>query len=415
MAETIRFLVERGVPVMGHIGLTPQSINTIGSFRAQGREENDWGPIEDDARAVSDAGAFSVVIEAVAEPLARKITADVPIPTIGIGGSVACDGQILVLEDMLGLSPRVPKFVRRYGDLGPSIAGRGRGLCGGCARPRLPGPGKRLSDENKGEIRRRLRALDAPFVNLCLGSATSLGYAPIDFGRLGGARSRGIQLVSDASDVFREVDEEVRREQLKKLWERYGHYAVALAVLAGRRASPRWRGYRWWEAKKAAEAGAAFEAAIALSDAGKHAEAEAAFAKIADDGSSGYRSLARLREAAELAQTDPKAAVAAYEKISNDSSDTPVVRDLAALRAGALLVDAANYPDAQRVLEPLTAPDRTFRHTARELLALAAWRQGDGPGTKRWFDMMATDPLTPTATRTRAEMLMALVAAESKS
>ena len=87
MAETIRFLVERGVPVMGHIGLTPQSINTIGSFKAQGREEKDWGPIEEDARAVTDAGAFCMVIEAVAEPLARKITAAVDIPTIGIGAS----------------------------------------------------------------------------------------------------------------------------------------------------------------------------------------------------------------------------------------------------------------------------------------------------------------------------------------
>jgi 3-methyl-2-oxobutanoate hydroxymethyltransferase len=121
MAETIAFLVERGVPVMGHIGLTPQSINAIGSFRAQGRSEDEWGPIEDDARAVTQAGAFSVVIEAVAEPLARRITAAVEIPTIGIGGSVACDGQILVLEDMLGLSPRVPKFVKRYAELGPSI------------------------------------------------------------------------------------------------------------------------------------------------------------------------------------------------------------------------------------------------------------------------------------------------------
>ena len=121
MAETIAFLAQRGVPVMGHIGLTPQSINTIGSFRAQGRDAVDWAPLEDDARAVTQAGAFSVVIEAVAEPLARRITAEVTIPTIGIGGSVACDGQILVLEDMLGLSPRVPKFVKRYGDLGPSI------------------------------------------------------------------------------------------------------------------------------------------------------------------------------------------------------------------------------------------------------------------------------------------------------
>ena len=121
MADTIAFLVQRGVPVMGHIGLTPQSINTIGSFCAQGREEAHWGPIEDDARAVNEAGAFSVVIEAVAEPLARRISEDIAIPTIGIGGSVACDGQILVLEDMLGLLPRVPKFVRRYGDLGPAI------------------------------------------------------------------------------------------------------------------------------------------------------------------------------------------------------------------------------------------------------------------------------------------------------
>ena len=121
MAETIAFLVERGVPVMAHIGLTPQSINTIGSFRAQGRDAADWGPIEEDGRAVTEAGAFSVVIEAVAEPLARRITTAVAIPTIGIGGSVACDGQILVLEDMLGLSPRVPKFVKRYGELGPSI------------------------------------------------------------------------------------------------------------------------------------------------------------------------------------------------------------------------------------------------------------------------------------------------------
>ena len=121
MAETIAFLVERGVPVMAHVGLTPQSINTIGSFRAQGREPADWAPIEADAAAVTEAGAFSVVIEAVAEPLARRITETIAIPTIGIGASPACDGQVLVLEDMLGLSPRVPRFVKRYADLGPSI------------------------------------------------------------------------------------------------------------------------------------------------------------------------------------------------------------------------------------------------------------------------------------------------------
>jgi 3-methyl-2-oxobutanoate hydroxymethyltransferase len=121
MADTIAFLVERGVPVMGHVGLTPQSINVLGGFRAQGRDEAEWAPFLDDARAVASAGAFSLVIEAVAEPLAARITAEVDIPTIGIGASPSCDGQILVLEDMLGLSPRVPKFVRRYAELGPAI------------------------------------------------------------------------------------------------------------------------------------------------------------------------------------------------------------------------------------------------------------------------------------------------------
>ncbi|HEX5844723.1 MAG: 3-methyl-2-oxobutanoate hydroxymethyltransferase [Rhodoplanes sp.] len=121
MAETIAFLVERGIPVMGHVGLTPQAINAIGGFKAQGRDPADWERIEADARAVDDAGAFAVVVEAVAEPLAARITAEVAIPTIGIGASSACDGQVLVLEDMLGLSPRVPKFVKRFTELGPSI------------------------------------------------------------------------------------------------------------------------------------------------------------------------------------------------------------------------------------------------------------------------------------------------------
>jgi 3-methyl-2-oxobutanoate hydroxymethyltransferase len=121
MAETIAFLAERGVPVMAHVGLTPQSINALGGFRAQGRDPAEWGPFEEDARAVAQAGAFSVVLEAMAEPLAARVTKDIDIPTIGIGASATCDGQVLVLEDMLGLSPRVPKFVKRYADLGPSI------------------------------------------------------------------------------------------------------------------------------------------------------------------------------------------------------------------------------------------------------------------------------------------------------
>jgi 3-methyl-2-oxobutanoate hydroxymethyltransferase len=150
MAETVAFLSERGIPVMGHIGLTPQSINTLGSFRAQGREEGSWEPIENDARAIAQAGAFSVVIEAVAEPLARKITESIDIPTIGIGASAACDGQVLVLEDMLGLSPRVPKFVKRYGDLGPGIEAAIKGYAAEVRSRSFPGPDHVYGVRKKG-------------------------------------------------------------------------------------------------------------------------------------------------------------------------------------------------------------------------------------------------------------------------
>jgi 3-methyl-2-oxobutanoate hydroxymethyltransferase len=121
MAETIRFLADRGIPVMAHIGLTPQYINMFGGFKTQGRKRSQWGAIEEDARAVAEAGAFAVVLEAIAEPLAARITNAVSIPTIGIGASAECDGQILVMEDMLGLSPRVPKFVKEFGAVGKAI------------------------------------------------------------------------------------------------------------------------------------------------------------------------------------------------------------------------------------------------------------------------------------------------------
>ena len=216
------------------------------------------------------------------------------------------------------------------------------------------------------------------------------------------------------ADIFREIDEEVRRERLQKLWDRYGNYAVVAAVLlvAGIAA---WRGYAWWEAKKAAESGAAFEAAITLADAGKYADAEQAFAKVAADGTSGYRNLARVRQAAALAQTDPKAAVAAYDKIASDGSAGAVLQDLATLRAGALLIDAGSFDEARRKLETIAGSDRTFRHTAREFLVLAAWRLGDAATAKRWSDIVVADGQTPAGTRSRVEMLMALSAPEGKS
>ncbi|ACS50912.1 3-methyl-2-oxobutanoate hydroxymethyltransferase [Bartonella grahamii] len=117
IAETIDFLCKRGIPVMGHIGLTPQAVNRFGGFKTQGRKQSDWQRIEADGAAIEEAGAFAIVLEGIVEPLAVKLTEKLSIPTIGIGASNQCDGQVLVMEDMLGYGAHVPKFVRRYGDL----------------------------------------------------------------------------------------------------------------------------------------------------------------------------------------------------------------------------------------------------------------------------------------------------------
>lgn len=140
MAETIAFLTSRGVPVMGHVGLTPQAVNTFGGFRTQGRDRAEWETIEADAAAVAGAGAFAVVLEGVVEPLAARITGTLPIPTIGIGASNRCDGQILVLEDMLGLSPRVPRFVKRFGTLGTGVSDAVAAYAAAVRDRSFPGP-----------------------------------------------------------------------------------------------------------------------------------------------------------------------------------------------------------------------------------------------------------------------------------
>lgn len=140
MGETIRYLTERGIPVMAHIGLTPQSVNMMGGFKTQGRHQEEWAAIEADAAAVSKAGAFAVVLEGMAELLAARITKQIPIPTIGIGASASCDGQILVLEDMLGLSPRVPKFVKKFGELGAAIEDAVKGYADEVRARAFPGP-----------------------------------------------------------------------------------------------------------------------------------------------------------------------------------------------------------------------------------------------------------------------------------
>ena len=139
MAETIQYLTQRGIPVMAHIGLTPQMTQVMGGFKTQGRTQAEWPAIEADATAVSEAGAFSVVLEGMAEPLAAKITREVPIPTIGIGASAECDGQILVMEDMLGLNPSPPRFVREYASLGRDIEAAVKTYASDVRARRFPG------------------------------------------------------------------------------------------------------------------------------------------------------------------------------------------------------------------------------------------------------------------------------------
>jgi len=215
------------------------------------------------------------------------------------------------------------------------------------------------------------------------------------------------------ADIFQEVDEEVRKERLLQLWQRYGNVLIAVCILIVVGVGG-WRGYEWWQNRKAAESGAAFESAVRLAETGKHQEAEAAFAKLAADGSAGYRPLARLREAAELAGTDKAAAVKAYDDIAADRNAGPVIQDLAAVRAGLLLVDTAPYSEILKRLEPQTAAEKPFRHTARELLALSAWKSGDMAAAKQWATMIITDPLTPQGTRSRAEVLTELIASSGK-
>ncbi len=216
------------------------------------------------------------------------------------------------------------------------------------------------------------------------------------------------------ADIFHEVDEEVRRDQLKRLWDRYSIYLIAAAVLivAGIGA---WRGYEYWVAKKAAIAGSAFESAVTLSEQGKNAEAEAAFASVVAQAPDGYRLLARFRAAAAIAADKPADAVKAYDDLAADTSLGATWQDIAGIRAGLLLVDSAPLADMRRRLDPLAEPGRTFRHTSRELLALSAWRNHDAAAARRYIDMIAGDGETPPGTRARIDVLSALIAADGKS
>lgn len=140
MAPTVRFLGERGIPVIGHVGLTPQAINTLGGYGARGRSEAEAAKILADAKAISDAGAFLLVVEGVVEPIAVEVTRAVDCPTIGIGASAQCDGQVLVAEDMLGLFERTPRFVKRFDDLAGRISAAVAAYAADVRSRAFPGP-----------------------------------------------------------------------------------------------------------------------------------------------------------------------------------------------------------------------------------------------------------------------------------
>jgi len=235
------------------------------------------------------------------------------------------------------------------------------------------------------------------------------------------------------SDIFSEVDEDVRREELAQLWKKYGNYLFGLACLViGAVAA--WVAWDRYQDSQAAQGGAAFDAAARLIQDGKRDEGEAAFARLAADGTPGYRQLAQLRLANEIATRDAAAAVKEYDRIAAANTQQPLFRQLATVRAASLLVDTAGYDEIASRLEAMAKPCEpaaagwfswlwswvggsngcpAFRHSARELLALSAWRNGDAGKARRWVDAARSDPDAPGDLRQRMELLAAILPADA--
>jgi hypothetical protein len=209
------------------------------------------------------------------------------------------------------------------------------------------------------------------------------------------------------SDIFNEIEEDMRRERMAKLWKRFGPVIVGAAVLIIAGVSG-WRAYDWYSAKQAREAGALYSAALQLSADDKQSEAEAALEALAKDAPAGYATLARFRAASELAATDKPAAAERFEAIAQDISVSSLLRDLARIRAALILVDTGSQADVASRVEPLTAAGNGWRHSAREILALSAWKAGNLDETRRWAEELIVDPETPPGARARGQLLLDL-------
>lgn len=213
------------------------------------------------------------------------------------------------------------------------------------------------------------------------------------------------------SDIFREVDEDLRREQLRKLWDRFAPYVIGLAVLivAG---TAGYRFWDYWQTSQAQANGDRFIAAIDLAAAGQHDEAIAALEAIAADGSGGYPTLAGFRIAAERAATgDTDGAIEEYDAIAADSHTPEAVRNLARLRAALLVADEVDFAELESRIGDLATVGNPWRHTAREILGLGAWRAGDYAAAKRYFEEIAGDQETPQNLRQRSQLMLDLIAA----
>ena len=212
------------------------------------------------------------------------------------------------------------------------------------------------------------------------------------------------------TDFIREVEEEYRRDKAIEFWKRYQNWIIAFAILIVAAAGG-WRFYQSQQKAAAEAAGARFETAVQLAREGKPQDAEQAFLEIARTGPRGYAVLARFRAAAEIAKRNRAEAVTIYDALAIDPGVTPVMQNVARLRSALLLVDTADDAEMKKRIEPLAAPASAFRHSARELLGLAALKANDFEAAGRWFDMIVADPQAPQSLRERAGTMLGLVAA----
>lgn len=211
------------------------------------------------------------------------------------------------------------------------------------------------------------------------------------------------------SDIFNEIQNDIRRDRLNDFWRRYGVLLVIGAVIfVGAIAG--WRLYEYFGEQNAQAAGDRFQQALTLSRDGKHAEAETAMQQIAADAPSGYAALARFAAAAELAPRDPAVAAQRFDALSREGNVEQGLRDLARLRAAMLLVDTQPPAEIANRVEALAAPGNVWRHTAREIMALAHLRAGDGAEAQRWAQALVSDPEVPQGSRARGQILLDLAA-----